>query len=50
MQGINYVIGILLLFVALTFIDRLVPILNINNQESNLIFKKIDNVVILRSI
>ena len=44
MQGINYVIGILLLLVALTFIDRLVPILNINNQESNLIFKKIENV------
>ena len=44
MQGINYVIGILLLLVALTFIDRLVPIFNINNQESNLIFKKIDNV------
>ena len=44
MKGINYIIGILLLFVALTFIDRLVPILNINNQESNLIFKKIENV------
>ena len=44
MKGINYVIGILLLFVALTFLDRLVPIFNINTQESNLIFKKIDNV------
>jgi len=44
MKGINYIIGILLLFVALTFVDRLTPILNINSQESNLIFKKIENV------
>tara|TARA_B100000767_G_scaffold99651_1_gene95592 strand:- start:8765 stop:10330 length:1566 start_codon:yes stop_codon:yes gene_type:complete len=44
MRYINYVIGILLLFVALTFIDRLIPIYNINNQQSNLVFKKIDNV------
>ena len=44
MKGVNYVIGILLLFVALTFIDRLIPILNINSQESNLIFKRIENV------
>jgi thiol:disulfide interchange protein DsbD len=44
MKYINYIIGVLLLFVALTFIDRLIPILNINNQESNLVFKKISNV------
>ena len=44
MKYINYIIGVLLLFVALTFIDRLIPILNINNQESNLVFKNISNV------
>ena len=44
MKYINYLIGILLLFVAITFVDRLVPILKFNNQESNLIFKKVDNV------
>ena len=37
-------IGILLLFVALTFIDRLIPILNINDQKSSLVFKNISNV------
>jgi len=44
MKFINYFIGVLLLFVALTFIDRLVPILKFSSQESNLIFKKVENV------
>ena len=44
MKYINYIIGVLLLFVALTFIDRLIPILNINKQESSLVFKNISNV------
>ena len=44
MKYINYMIGILLLFVALTFIDRLIPILNINDQKSSLVFKNISNV------
>ena len=44
MKYINYLIGILLLLVALTFIDRLTPIFNFNSQESNLIFKKVENV------
>ena len=43
MKYINYLIGTLLLLVALTFLDRLFPIIKINNQENNLIFKKIDN-------
>ena len=45
MKYINYLIGILLLFVALTFVDRLVPIFDFNNQESSLSFKKVNNLV-----
>ena len=44
MKYINYLIGILLLIVAVTFIDRLIPVLTINNQESNLVFKKANNI------
>ncbi len=44
MQYINYFFGILLLIVALTFLDRLIPIININHQESNLNFQRIENV------
>ena len=44
MKYINYLIGILLLIVAVTFIDRLIPVLTINNQESNLVFKKASNI------
>jgi len=44
MKYINYFFGILLLIVALTFLDRLIPIININHQESNLNFQRIENV------
>ena len=43
MKYINYLIGILLLFVALTFVDRLVPVFDFDNQESGLSFKKVNN-------
>ena len=48
MRYVNYIIGVLLLFVALTFIDRLIPIYNINKDKSNLEFKKITNVTELK--
>ena len=44
MKYINYLIAVILLFVALTFIDRLVPIFNFNNQESGISFKKVNNI------
>ena len=44
MKYINYLIGVLLLIVAITFIDRLVPVLNVSNNDSSLVFKKIKNV------
>ena len=44
MKYINYLIGILLLFVALTFVDRLVPVFDFDNQESGLSFKKVNNI------
>lgn len=44
MKYVNYFFGVLLIFVALTFIDRIVPIFNIGTNESNLIFKKVNNV------
>ena len=44
MKYINYLFGLLLLFVALTFIDRVIPIFNLNTQETNLTFKKVENV------
>tara|TARA_B100000035_G_scaffold121063_1_gene102847 strand:- start:2651 stop:4216 length:1566 start_codon:yes stop_codon:yes gene_type:complete len=50
MKYINYFIGILLLFVALTFIDRITPIFNLNYQESNLTFKKVENVSELKRL
>ncbi|MEL0101854.1 MAG: thioredoxin fold domain-containing protein, partial [Gammaproteobacteria bacterium] len=50
MKYINYFIGILLLFVALTFIDRITPIFQLNYQESNLTFKKVENVSELKRL
>ena len=44
MKYINYFIGVLLLITAMFFIDRLVPILNVNKQDSELVFNKINNV------
>tara|TARA_B100000989_G_scaffold413_1_gene261 strand:- start:180 stop:947 length:768 start_codon:yes stop_codon:yes gene_type:complete len=44
MKYINYFIGVLLLITAMFFIDRLVPILSVNKQDSELVFNKINNV------
>ena len=44
MRYINYFIGILLLITAIFFIDRLIPILNVNKQDPELVFNKISNV------
>ena len=44
MKYINYFVGILLLITAIFFVDRLIPVLNIDNKESELIFKKISSV------
>lgn len=49
MKYVNYLIGTLLLITALFFADRLIPILNINNNNSELVFKKINNVQELNS-
>ena len=44
MKYINYFMGIILLITAIFFVDRLIPVINIDNEESELIFKKISNV------
>ena len=49
MKYINYFMGILLLITAIFFVDRLIPILNIDKTESELIFKKISSVKDLNS-
>ena len=49
MKYINYLMGILLLITAIFFVDRLIPVLNIDNKESELIFKKISSVKDLNS-
>ncbi len=49
MKYVNYFIGILLLITAIFFVDRLIPVINIDNKGSELIFKKIENVKELNS-
>ena len=49
MVYINYLIGLLLLVVALLFVDRIVPIFNFNNDKSEIIFYEAKNVEDLKS-
>ena len=45
MKYINYLFGILLLIVALSFIDRIIPITNFFNDQKNLVsFQKVSNI------
>ena len=39
MKYINYFMGILLLITVIFFVDRLIPVLNIDKKESELIFR-----------
>tara|TARA_B100000575_G_C23010576_1_gene582124 strand:+ start:195 stop:692 length:498 start_codon:yes stop_codon:yes gene_type:complete len=49
MVYINYLIGVLLLVVALFFIDRIIPIFSFNSDKSQIIFYEVKNVEDLKS-
>ena len=45
MKYVNYFFGILLLIVAMSFIDRIIPITNFFNDQKNLVsFQKVSNI------
>ncbi len=49
MKYINYIIGILLLITTVFFVDRLIPVINLDNKKSELVFKRINNIKELNS-